>query len=66
MHNWSTDEARLKRNPLLHERFKLEQMINYGLNGNKLSILSLKKHWDKLVIDPQKRELLKKMIWAKS
>jgi len=64
MHNWSVDTTRLKKNPSLYERFVLEQRINFGLNGHKLSLASLKKHWDKLVIDKNKRAYLKKIVWA--
>lgn len=66
MRNWSTDISRLRQNPSEFERFSLEQMINFGLNGRKLSLRMLKKHWDTLRIDPKKRAFLQKIVWPQS
>ncbi len=66
MYNWSTDTTRLKQHPDLYERFVLEQRINFGLNGHKLSLAALKKHWSKLNIDPSKKAYLAKILWPKS
>lgn len=66
MYNWAVDTTRLKKNPALYERFVLEQRINFGLNGQKLSLIALKRHWDKLVIDKNKKAYLKKVLWPQS
>jgi hypothetical protein len=66
MNNWSTDISRLKQNPTSYEKFKLEQLINFGLDGQKLSTSLLKKHWDTLQIDPKKKAFLKKIVWPQS
>lgn len=66
MHNWSIDTTRLKQNPDLYERFILEQRINFGLDGQKLSLKALKKHWDQLVIDESKKNYLETIIWPQS
>lgn len=46
MNNWSVDTARLKKNPDKYDKFILEQMINFGLGGKKLSLKALKKYWE--------------------
>ena len=58
MYNWSTDIAILKKNPEKYQIWKLEQLINFGLGNEKLSILDLKKYWDKLALDPKRRNVL--------
>ena len=66
MYNWSVDTTRLKKNPEKYEQFLLEQQINFGLNGQKLSLKILKKYWNSLNIDPQKQVFLKKIVWMQS
>jgi len=63
MYNWSVDLSRLKKNKREYEIFKLEQSINYGLNGKKLSEKSLRKYWNDLQIDVDKREYLELLLW---
>ncbi len=58
MYNWSTDTTELKKNPSAYAIFRLEQLINFGLQGERLSIADLRKYWDKLVLDPAKRRAL--------
>ena len=66
MYNWSVDTTRLKKNHEKYEQFLLEQQINFGLNGQKLSLKILKKYWNSLNIDPQKQIFLKKIVWMQS
>src|SRR3989338_2755671 len=42
MYNWSTDVGELKKDPKKYTIWKLEQMVNFGLNGEKLSKVDLK------------------------
>ncbi len=58
MYNWSTDTTRLKKYPEKYDVWKLEQMINFGLNGEKIDITKLRKYWKKLDIEPLKRKCL--------
>ena len=44
MYNWSTDTRELQKNPELYAIWKLEQLINYGLNGEKIQEKDLKKY----------------------
>jgi len=42
----------------------LERMINYGPSkGEKINLSEVKKNWNKLNIDPDRKELLKLLIW---
>lgn len=63
MKNWSTDTKRLKRNPQDYTLWKLEQMINFGLDGKKLSESDLRRYFTKLSIDPLKKMFLKQLLW---
>ena len=65
MYNWSVDTRRLKKDKKAWEKWQLEQMINFGLRGKKLSRSLLIKHWSKLDIDPQKKKYLRFLLWGK-
>lgn len=58
MYNWSTDTKKLSKYPKKYTIWKLEQLINFGLNGKKLDLAELKKYFPILNIDPQKRKYL--------
>jgi hypothetical protein len=65
MYNWNTDTTELKKNPENYAVWKLEQLINYGLDGEKIDKKELIKYWDTLRIDVQKREALAYLLWQK-
>ena len=68
MYNWSTDEKKLKKeNPRGYKIWRLEQLINYGLDGEKLDREEVKKAWSKIKdnIDPYKKRLLEYLLWGK-
>ncbi len=58
MKNWSTDTTELEKDPEAFAIWKLEQLINFGLDGEKLKMSDLKKYWDVLNIDPFKKNFL--------
>lgn len=62
MKNWSVDINSLKKNKEAYEKFKLEQLINYGLDGEKLSIKALKKYLPELHLDKKKREFAEFLV----
>lgn len=65
MYNWSTDEKYLKQFPEEYERWRLLQLINYGLDGEKLDLKKLKKYWPKIkgeILDKYVRKYLQKFI----
>lgn len=65
MYNWSTDEEYLKKFPEEYEKWRLLQLINYGLDGEKLNLKLLKKKWEEIkddILDPVVRDYLKRFI----
>lgn len=58
MYNWSVDVKKLSKYPQKHTVWKLEQLINFGLNGRKLKLSELRKHFNKLNLDPQKKKYI--------
>ncbi len=65
MHNWSVDTKELEKNPEEFSVWKLEQMINFGTDGEKIRVVELKKYWDKLVLDRNKKRFLGFLLWGK-
>ena len=63
MYNWSIDTRKLKRYPEKYAIWKLEQLINFGLDGKKLKLSELKKYFSMLQIDPQKKRYLKFLLF---
>ncbi len=62
MYNWSTDTKTLSKYPDKYAVWKLEQLINLGLNGQTLDPKELKKYFNQLQIDPQKKKYLMFLI----
>lgn len=64
MYNWSIDEEKFKKeDPNGYEIWRLEQMINYGLGGEKLDVDKLRKYIDKINIDKPVRDYLEFLLW---
>lgn len=63
-YNWSTDETALKKAGKF-EQWKLEQQINYGLRGSKISRSDLKRYWSKLSLDPLKAQYFEFLLWGR-
>ncbi|MEI6238041.1 MAG: hypothetical protein WCP15_00725 [bacterium] len=62
MKNWSTDTKELEKDAEKLVIWKLEQLINFGLDGSKLKAGDLKKYWNVINIDPSKRKFLATII----
>lgn len=68
MYNWSTDEKQFKKKDLEgYKLWRLVQLINYGLDGEKLDEKELKKVWPKIKerLDPYKKRVLEYFLWGK-
>ncbi len=65
MYNWNVDTSLLKKDKKTYQIWRLEQLINFGLNGEKLNKNQLIKYWQRLKIDPKRRELLSFWLWQK-
>jgi len=46
--------------------WKLERMINYGMEGEKLNRAELEKYLPQLNITPERRAFLELLLWNKS
>lgn len=63
MYNWSVDVKKMKeKEPEKYKIWRLEQLINYGLGGEKLNKKELKKYWPKLNLDPSKKAFLEMFL----
>ena len=66
MYNWSIDEAKFKKRALAkYKEWRLLQLINYGLQGEKLNLSFLKKSWPKIknqIIDQWVRKYLEEIV----
>ena len=67
MINWSVDIQQLKKNPTVFKIWKIEQMINFGLDNEKLDQGKLKKLWPyiKDQLDPYKKRFMEYILWKK-
>lgn len=66
MYNWSVDEKKFKKeDPEGYEIWKIQQMINWGLGGEKLSERLVRKYWKRLFLDPQTKKFLELLLWPK-
>lgn len=63
MYNWSVDLRELKKYPEKAIIWRLEQIINFGLNGKRLDKNLVKKYWNKLHLDPARKKFLKLLLW---
>lgn len=64
MYNWNTDVSAFK-GPEERTIWKLNQLINFGLNGEKLDLNLVKKFWSKLDLDPKRKSFLSLILWGK-
>ena len=62
MKNWSTDTTELEKDPEKLSIWRLEQLINFGLDDEKIDLNELRKYWDIVNIDPYKRKFLSLFI----
>lgn len=62
MHNWSVDEKALQRFPDQYRKWRLEQLINFGLDGEKIATAELKAALPTLQIDPAKKRYLQFLL----
>ena len=65
MYNWSVDTTELKKDRKKYTIWRLEQMVNFGLGGKKIKRKELKKYWNMLFLDPDKKKYLKMLLWPK-
>lgn len=67
MYNWSTDEDYLKQFPQKYEKWRLLQLINYGLDGERIDLKTLQKHWPEIkeeILDKAKVKYFEKYVFS--
>lgn len=68
MINWSTDEKKFKKlYPKQYRLWRLTQLINYGLDGEKLNRDEVIKAWPKIKddLDPNTAVYFNYILWGK-
>lgn len=68
MWNWSVDEKKFKKeHPEEYRLWRLTQLINYGLEGEKLDREEVKAAWPKIKdrLDPNIAVYLEYLLWGK-
>ncbi len=66
MYNWSVDIEELKKDKEKYAIWRLEQVVNFGSDGQRLSSRELKKYWSKLRLDPRKKRYLAMILEIKN
>mgnify|MGYP001612668768 CR=1 FL=1 len=63
MRNWSTNTEALEKDPEAFAVWKLEQLINYGLEENeRIKEGELRKYWHRIDIDNDRRKFLQLLL----
>ncbi len=68
MINWNADEEELKKNyPKEYRFWRMTQLINYGLDGEKLDEQEVRSAWPRIKaqLAPDKRKTLEFLLWNK-
>jgi len=65
MYNWSVDTIELKKDKKQYAIWRLEQMVNFGLGEKKINGKEIKKYWDILNLDFNKKRYLRMILWPK-
>lgn len=65
MYNWSVDTTELKKDKKQYAVWRLEQMVNFGLGEEKINGKEIKKYWNILDLDRDKKNYLKTILWPK-
>lgn len=67
MHNWSVDLKTLEKYPQKYKLWRMEQMLSYGLDGEKLDKKEVIANWNYLKrrLDLKRRQLIEFLLWPK-
>jgi len=65
MYNWNTSVDGWDKKSPSYQIWKLEQMINFGLNNKKLDVRLTRKYWSKLDLDPFRKKFMELILWPK-
>lgn len=62
MRNWAVDEKHFSKYPEKYVVWKLEQLINFGLAGEKINESQLRHYLPQLTLDPKKKKYLEFLL----
>ena len=62
MRNWSTDVSKFDKQSPAYRKWRMEQLINFGLDREKLDSKELKKYINILNVDPYKKSFLQFLL----
>ena len=63
--HWSVDTDALRaRDPEAYARWSIEQRINFGLGGERISRSELERLWNVLELDADRRRYLQFLLWG--
>ena len=65
MYNWNTNTSKWNKRSDSYQIWKLEQLINFGLNGERLNLASIRKYWSKLNLDSHRKKFLELILWPR-
>ncbi|PIW67204.1 MAG: hypothetical protein COW10_06900, partial [Candidatus Omnitrophica bacterium CG12_big_fil_rev_8_21_14_0_65_42_8] len=65
MYNWNVDVKTFKKTGKPYIIWRIEQMVNFGLNDERLDKKLVKKFWKELHLDPDKKNFLKMLLWKR-
>jgi len=65
MYNWSTDLRTLKKDKEKYAIWKIEQLVNFGLAGEKIDEITLRKYFSQINIDPARRKFLHLLLYGR-
>lgn len=65
MHNWSTDTKEIRKDKTAYPRWKMEQLINFGMGNSKIKKQKLSQLMPSLDIDLAKKKYLSFLLWPK-
>ncbi|MDO8590790.1 MAG: hypothetical protein Q7R65_02315 [bacterium] len=60
--HWSVDTRELEKDPDAYVIWRLEQGINFGIRDGKIRKETLLKYWDRLDLDPARKDLLSLLL----
>lgn len=63
MYNWNTNTSKWNKKSDSYKIWRLNQLINFGLNGEKLDLKLVRRFWDKIDTDETTRKFLDLIIW---
>ncbi|MCX6791601.1 MAG: hypothetical protein NT149_01015 [Candidatus Gottesmanbacteria bacterium] len=63
MYNWNTPKEHLQPSKQTTV-WKLNQLINFGLNGEKIDFKLVRKYWKELSLDPKRKSFIHFLLWG--